>query len=342
MTDAAVTADDQKHADGSDPADAATTVAAAALARYAAEADKLRQRADLAAKVLAGGGSTLITAVGIAKFSDLFPLPPADRISWPEWVPWWVAWRYLPGFRTHVELAIVGVLAGFGLMIAAILLIARGYWEASEVVPMRSDLNRLDLKGDERTLVKDAFDDQASLNDVPNLAAYEARAHRLERVARWLPADQAKQTRMEATLIQTEVLATQYQGRLRVVRRRVANSVRGAGAMVLYSTFVVGLILFGLGTDYLSSERTDAIAIAKACADARTVDANLSLPAICGDAPPMKPSPDAAMLPRQLTEAKQRLARLLAACYEDAEADASLDAGQCEVITQAISALGSS
>jgi hypothetical protein len=220
-------------------------------------------------------------------------------------------------------------------------LIARRYWKASEVVPMRSDLDRMDLKGKERKLVEDAYDDQATLNDVPTLGAYEARAHRLERIARWLPSDQAEQTQMEATLIQTEVLATQYQGRLRVVRRRVAKSVRGPGALFLYAAFLVGVILFGLGTDYLSSERTDAVTVAKACADARKVDPNLVLPAICGTASVAKTGGDNATQPAQILEAKQSLATLLAACYKEIEANTSLDAGACEGINQAISSLAS-
>jgi hypothetical protein len=324
-------------ANGGNSAEAATTVAAAAVARYATEAETLRQRADLAAKVLAGAGSTLITAVGIAKFSDLFPLPPAHPIPWAGWVPW----RNLAGFRTHIELAILGVLVGFALMIAAVLLIARRYWKASEVIPMRSDIDRMDLKTKDRKLVKEAFDDQARLNDVPTLRAYEARAHRLERVAKWLPEDQAEQTRTEATLIQTEVLATQLQGRVRVLRRRVSVSVRGWGAILLYAAFVIGVILFGLGTDYLSSERTDAVAVAKACADARKVDPNLDLPAICGS-PSIEKTGGGVTEPAEILQAKQRLATLLAACYKEIQADSSLDAGACEPINQAIASLTSS
>jgi hypothetical protein len=105
---------------------------------------------------------------------------------------------------------------------------------------------------------------------------------------------------------------------------------------------VVGVILFGLGTDYLSSERTDAVTVAKACADARIVDPNLDLPAICGTASIDQTDGGTLTQPPQILQAKQSLATLLAACYEEVQSDSSLDAAACEAINQAITSMTSS
>lgn len=336
--------DDKKSAtdEATKSASVATSVAAAALKRYTEEAESLRQRSDLAAKVLVGAGSTLITAIGIAKFSDLYPLPPADAIPWLDGVPW----KHLPGFRTHVELAILGVIVGFALMIATVMWIASRYWKVTEPLPMRSDLNRIRLngskrlEGEERRLVEDAYDDMARLNDVSSLLAYEARAHRLERVAKWLPIKEAEQVRSEATLIQTEVLTTHTQARLRILRRRVASAVRGPWAIVLYAMFVVGVVMFGLGTDYLSSERADAITVAKACADARAVDKAVDLPAICGPAIAEKDSDEMEEGPPQISAARLALAALFQECVAETERSNSPDAGACDGLTNALTSLG--
>lgn len=302
--------------------DAVAAAAAAALKRYTDEIESLRARADLAAKVIAGLGSTLVTAIGIAKFSDLFPLP--------------------PDITKEIILAITGVIFGFAFMVAAVIFIALRYWKATELIPLRSDLTRLELDDDdERKLVIEAFDDVARLNDVPTLLAYEARAHRLERIARWLPKEDAGRTTSEVALIQTEVLATQNQARRRIVRRRVSMAVRGRGAIAMYSLFVVGVILLGFGADYLASERTDAVAIAKACADARAVDEDIDLPPICG-APAEEPSGEELATPAQINEARLDLLSSAMECFEEAQGDATLDAAACQLLVEAATSLGGS
>jgi hypothetical protein len=298
----------------------AVAVAAAALKRYTDEVESLRARADLAAKVIAGLGSTLVTAIGIAKFSDLFPMP--------------------PDITKEIILAIIGVTLGFTFMVAAVLFIALRYWKATEPIPLRSDLTRLEVEDDnERKLVIEAFDDVARLNDVPTLLAYEARAHRIERIARWLPKEEAGRAATEAAVIQTEVLATQYLARRRIVRRRVSMAVRGPGAKALYVVFVGGVILFGFGADYLASERTDAVAVAKACADARAVDENIDLPPICGE-PAEEPPGEELTTPEQVNEARLDLLASAAACFEEAHADETLDASACQLLVDAATSLG--
>lgn len=318
-----------------------TEVAAAALKRYADASESLRQRADLAAKVLAGAGSTLITAIGIAKFSDLFPAPPdPTNVSWLEDVPVLGDLRWLTDLTTgsRVELAMVGVIGGFVFMIAAVMAISYRYWKVSEPIPMRSDLNRLELKKKERDLVSSTYAEVARLNDVKTLNAYEARAHRLERIAKWLASKDAERARADATLIQTEVLATQTQARLRLLRGRVANAVRGRVSVLLYLLFILGVILFGLGTDYLASKRTDEITVAKACADARAVETGLDLPPICGT-PVSAQADDTLETPPQLAAAKLALVVSLQECLGAVASDDSLDPVACDELIDAIGSL---
>lgn len=324
---------------------ASTEVAGAAVKRYADATESLRQRADLAAKVLAGAGTTLITAIGIAKFSDLYPIPPDSiDVSWLDNV--WllgdtlgeIQWLTDRTTMSRVELAMVGVIGGFFLMIAAVIAIAYRYWKVTGAVPMRSDLNRMHLKEEELDLVRDTYDEVARLNDVATLNAYEARAHRLERVAKWLPSKDAERARADATLIQTEVLATQTQARLRVLRARVVKAVRGRVSVLLYLLFILGVVQFGLGTDYLASKRTDEITVAKACADARAVELRLSLPPICGT-PAEAPSDKALEIPSQVAASKLALTVSLQRCLESADKDDSLDAAACDLIVDAIKSL---
>ncbi|MDQ4005030.1 MAG: hypothetical protein M3135_01855 [Actinomycetota bacterium] len=67
---------------------------------------------------------------------------------------------------------------------------------------------------------------------------------------------------------------------LRVVQRS-SRAFRGRGAILSYCLAIAGVLGFGIGADYLQSERTDTIAVAKSCAEARTSGA-VNLPSICG------------------------------------------------------------
>lgn len=317
---------------------AATDLAAATLKRYTDDAESLRQRFDVAAKIVAALGSTLVTAIGIAKFSDLFPFPPeSPNVSWLGWLPDWQWLRDL----TTVGLATAAVIGGYALMVLSVLAVAWRFWKVHQPIPLRSDVDRLEFKGDwrdkDRKLVLATYDEVAELNDVESLRAYEARAHRLERIAKWLPKEDAERVNAEAVLIQTEVLATQTQARIRILRRRVTNAVRGPGAIFLYLVFAAAFTSFAIGADYLSSERTDKIAVAKACADARAVDSELDLPSICGS--PSAGSADQAATPPEIADAKRTLAASLQRCLEAAIKDSSLDAETCDQLVEAISAL---
>jgi hypothetical protein len=160
-------------------------------------------------------------------------------------------------------------------------------WKLQEPIALRSDLALItDLSQAELQLIAPLYQEVATMSDAPSLSAYEARAHRFERIAKWLPPADATQVRGEADLIQREVAATQARARVRALRARVTEALRGRGAVALYVLFVLGVIALGLAADWLLSERTDRIVVAKACADARSVSTVVEeqLPAICGKA----------------------------------------------------------
>jgi hypothetical protein len=294
---------------------AATDQAIAALKRANETAEMLRQRSDLAAKVLAAAGSTVVTAVGIAKFSDIWPLPPA---SWKS------------------VLAVLAVIFGFSAMAFAVLSVAYRYWRLNRYIPFRSDLSLVsgELSEEEQDVVCPLFDELADLNDVDSVAAYEARAHRLERIAKWLPKEEAELVRGEAALIQTEVLATFARARVRVLRDRVTTAVRGSGAVALYVLFGIAVVAFGLGADWLHSERTETVTVAKACADARAVATVIekALPDICLEPTAKEEVPS--MVSVQISEATEHLAAALTECLAVADSETS-----CEPIKEAMSAL---
>jgi hypothetical protein len=303
-------------------------VAAAALKRSTEIAETLRHRGDLTAKALAAGGSALVTAVGIAKFSDLFPWPPEDAEA--GWVPNFIP--FVSDAPPAVDVAVVCVIGGFLLLAVAVGGIAYRYWNVNRLIPIQSDVARIKLKNREKNLVLDLFKQMADLNDVTSLQAYESRAHRYERIAKWLPADEATSVRAQAEVIQTEVLVTHARAKVRIIRERLERSVRGPGARLLYVLFGVGVLAFGVGADYLASERTDKVAVAKACAEARGLDGFVegTLPKICGDEPPTD-SDDPTTTAEQIAAAANSLGGALATCLASESADV-----ECEPIRDAI------
>jgi hypothetical protein len=133
-----------------------------------------------------------------------------------------------------------------------------------------------------------SFQRTADLNRAPSLRAYEARAERFERIAE-LTTDSEKRMRLResVTSIRNDINTTMASAALRLIRARTTNAVRGRGSSVAYALLVAGIVAFALGTDYVSSERTEKVSIAKSCADARKAGATaVTLPPICGADPP--------------------------------------------------------
>jgi hypothetical protein len=306
-------------ADG--PATASATAAdmssaSDALKRSTAAAESLRQRSDLAAKLLASGGSTLVTAIGISKFADLWPFP--------------------GGIWSGVAIAVV--VLGFAAMVFAVFAIAYRHWKLHQPTPFRSNLGLMEeqkeLSDSELKLVEPIYEEFARLNQVESMETYEARAHRFERIARWLPDTEAGRVRGDSTLMQTEVLATLARAKLRVLRDRATVAVRGKGAIWLYGLFAAGVLAFGLGADWLQSERTDKVTVAKACADARAVSQVVEerLPGICGE--PATEEAETKSVSSEIADTNVTLASAYAECL-----GVATTASDCDPIKDAMDAL---
>jgi hypothetical protein len=252
--------------------DVATTTAAvdAQRKRYDELAETLRGRVDTAAKAFGGLATAALTAAGIAKISDVFPLPPGPR----------------------AQLALVATVVGFAFMAIGVLWFTARLWKVNQPVFLRADARAMeadrDIDADERKEVEAVYERAARLNGLWTLGGYEARAFRLRRIlARTEDPALAARLSAEVAEIEADIRMTLDRAKLRIIRRRANRAVRGKGAVVLYTVFVAGVLLFALGSDYLSSGRTEDVAIAKACADARTAGATGTshVPKICGSDP---------------------------------------------------------
>lgn len=248
------------------------------LASYRETGERIRARVDRNAKLLGSLGTIAVTAVGLAKVSDLFPLSSTmDSRIW-------------------FGLAVLG----FVLAVAAVLYVATRLSKVGEPIVMRSDLDEVcvenQLSRKERERVASSYKRTADLNRMDSLAAYEAAQHRLQRIARRTDDPVAKAEReAEAAAIDTDLGVTFAGAWVDLLRRRAARAVRGGGAWVAYAVFVAGFLLFALGTDYVQSERGDRLALIEKCAKARKADAAASLPSICSEPAPAEkpPAPNA-------------------------------------------------
>ena len=286
----------------------------------------LRKRVDLTAKTLGGVGMTAASAVGIAKIGDLFPIP--------------------PGCASHVwfGLAIVGFVALAG----AILIVTYRLWSVNKPVLMRSSLEAMrdpavgggeEISEKEEKEVRVIYQETARLNGAPSLRAYEAHHRRLLRIAE-RTADHDKRAKHEsaAKKIAADIQATLLLAALVVIRRRTSNAVRGFGSIVAYGLLVGGIVLFALGTDYVSSERSEQITIAKNCADARTAGAtSTTLPAICGDDPSADETAETSAA-EERTKAANALGEQFLACRALIRTG-NAPSGSCRAIARAMSSL---
>jgi hypothetical protein len=246
----------------------------------------VRQRTDIAAKTVASLGTAGVSAVGLAKFADIFPF------EGPDW-------------------AVIAVLAGFLAMVVSVAGLTARLWRTQQPLVIRSDPELMtDELSDrkhrysgrtERELVEDVFDDMTVLNGVVSLRAYEARGRRLRRVARRFEAEPAKKLTEEADQIRAEVGATQIRAAHAVIRRRAWKAVRGFWSLIFFLVFLGGLAGVAIGADRLEAERTaqdrleaertSEIGFYKSCAEAANTGVRRrDLPEDC---PAVKSPPDA-------------------------------------------------
>jgi hypothetical protein len=213
--------------------------------------DRLRQRADTTAKAFGGLATTLITAIGIAKIGDIFPL----EVSLGP-----IAWA-------------AAVFVGFALMATAIAFFTARLWRVTKPILARTDPSQMtdDLDKSERALVQKVYEDAAKARGISSIRAYGRRGNRLARIADGLdhPPSAAK-LRKRAAAIGVDLDAVMSRAIALVVRQRTGQVIRSGWSVVAFATFVLGAILFATASDRLESARASEIAVAKSCAEART------------------------------------------------------------------------
>lgn len=240
---------------------------------WAEATEKIRARTDTSAKALGALGTTGITAAGLSKFSDIFPLPAAPS--------------------TEQLVAVGGVLVGLLLMAAAVGWMTAMLWKVSQPIFMSSNLPQMQAElnnADQYQRVATIYGSAALLNDSEDLEHYASRGLRLERVA-YDSADPAvrKRAEEEALQIRNDVMATQARAATNVVRQRAYRAVRSKTTLGIFVLFLLGLISFGVASDYLDSERAGRVASAKSCAEAVKAVRESSpataklLPTLCGE-----------------------------------------------------------
>jgi hypothetical protein len=192
---------------------------------------QVRSRSDLTAKAIAGVGGSAIGAIGIVKYADVFPFD--------------ACWLWA-----------VGLGVGFLAMVVGVALLARGFLRVQSPIVMRSDTRLIaDVSRPELQEIQRAFDDTAAFNDADNLLAYEARAHRLRRVARYLTPERAKEVLEEAATIAAEVRATHARAAHAAVRRRAEAATQSRPAIIALLLIAAGFALATLSSDAIDAAR---------------------------------------------------------------------------------------
>ena len=239
----------------------AESAAAKLHERFRDATEDVRKRADLAAKGLAGLGSTALAAIGLAKIGDLFPFPPS---------------------HDEAQLAAFFLVVTFLGMAAGLAFFTYRLWKLNQPIVLNPDVNKMsDLTELEKREVRRIYQGMAARNEVESFPAFAARIDRLRRIAARVGENEAKRYSAQADEIEAEVLYTQSRAAFVVIRRRAANAIADRMAAVVYGLLAVSILIFASSADYLESERTSALAVAKECAALRTAAADADLPQIC-------------------------------------------------------------
>jgi hypothetical protein len=231
-------------------ADSAPTVGADATTQsLRASADKIRARVDSLGKTFGAIGTAGVTAIGVSRIDNLFPVPTGSI---------WL-----------VVVAALSFVVGAGVVLA----IAVRLSDAAGPLSLRSDLADMVAAGEisrtERDMVKDVYEQTYDLNAAKSLLAYEMRGIRLHRIGGWIgDASCVGACGTRSTEIAIDVSVSLARASVVVIRYRAAQAVTSRLAGVLYAAFVAAMVSFALSTSWLISRQSGDIATVKSCADA--------------------------------------------------------------------------
>lgn len=294
-------------------------------ADYRGVADALRNRVDLFGKTLAGLATLGTGAVGLAKLGDMVPEDASADVF-------------------GIGLAVLGLLvAAFGALTIAVLLMKAG--DAAVV-----EVGKLGLSDGEKDLIEPIFAATAARFGLATLPALDEKEISLRRASLRASDEDARKLRETRALeMRTEIELALARSQVAVVRNRAASAVSGTLAKWCYAFVAVGLVVFALAADASSQDRSQQIATAKSCAEARTAGATETDLKGTGCAVVVPGAPDA---PASRTSDElradmvQQLGTLLAVCEKGASSGAAIPAGgmdfgpgDCEAVKVAISSL---
>ncbi len=298
----------------------ALTPVAAATAALDKAADSLRGRVDLFGKTLAALATLGTGAVGLAKVSDLAPLR-----SNGDWA-----------------LAVLSILF---LLLAAhqAVSIAIRLMSVGDPVVLGPEADVATLTALELADVNRVFGLSAARFGFTSLVALQERERGLRKAAARSASDDERARRTAlADEIRLEVDYAVARARATVVRRRSTEAVSGSQSRLAFFLVAVGLVGFALFSDVVTSQHTDAVATAKACAEAREAGADATdLEGTPCGLPGKETSDDTTN--RSAEEVRVDLASqliaVLASCVDEQGDDGALEEDECVGVRRALAEL---
>jgi hypothetical protein len=292
--------------------------------RFREAMEKIRQRTDYTSKALATVGTAAIAGIGYAKLADVFP---------------WAGWSW----------AILALVVGVALMIAAVLLLVFRFASASESVFTSSDVaetvKRNGMGEAEEGLVQKVYDETAKQNGASSLVAYEEQGRKLEEEAKEAKkAAEAESLRARADKIFSDIQAAQDRAAALLLRGRAHHAVFGYGMVFWVVVFVVGWYATAVAADSLQSEHTDQVALAKSCAEARAAEKVVKdeIPDICGTQLPQEKEEEEAEEEKTAATTRREgitaLATAVETCQNTAEENKEEDKDPCGGLERALRA----
>lgn len=205
----------------------------------------IRSRTDATAKGLAAVGTAAVSAIGYRTLADVFPFPGP----------------FMSGHSLSLAgFAVVGLAAGIVAMVFAVIKLVQRFEAIAETIITYADAERTQersgLQSSEFETLTREYKGMAKLNQVDSLAAYNARAHRLERIADASPgSEHAGELRARADAIRAEILAVQDRAVVYILRERAKQAFFHRKAIIYLLVFLGGWYLTALCADGLQSER---------------------------------------------------------------------------------------